>query len=600
MRSGAALLVWLCCFAMGGAIARADDGQAGHGGVESTSEKIAVLRAMRSREGDAGLRRMAVERAKDADMIGAFQTLGYVRDPRELSAGLAEFRALPNNALSAAGGSRQSYGVPHDRPAEIVGASGGGSFADFASLIDLIQTTVVPDTWEALGGPSTMSPYPAGIMVDGNGLVRDITTEAGGSAADNLSVMLNAKRDAIEAGVPQTEPDWRAATIMRAVSLSRLSQEVLRRRLSGKALDDSMSNMAGLSRIQYVVLDPENRDVILAGPVGGIETFKGWHRDQKTGLTAMRLEYFATAFTSILSGTPFGCTIDPTPNSLASAVRAAESIRSGETPIGLAAQAMQDAIGKQDVRVFGTAGDTALGYLMVEADRHMKQLALGVHPLPKDAPNYLDFITRHIASGPPDGQLLRLWFTGSPMAVRVDEAGRTYELAGRAMKLVNETKLARTDGGRGEVRADVRSDEFVDEFNKRFIDIVAEYPLYGALHSVYASAAVAEVLRRSEAGKWIPGIVAPMLLHDSSDGLMPTPRKVDSLAVLHRVTHQRKRHSIVVASGGVMVEASETVEADFRPYASLISMRERLSEVGGESKPDTPATGSERWWWNAD
>ena len=23
----------------------------------------------------------------------------------------------------------------------------------------LIQTTVVPDTWEALGGPSTMSPY---------------------------------------------------------------------------------------------------------------------------------------------------------------------------------------------------------------------------------------------------------------------------------------------------------------------------------------------------------------------------------------------------------------------------------------------------------
>ena len=38
--------------------------------------------------------------------------------------------------------------------------SGGGSFADFQSLIDLIQTTVVPDTWEALGGPSTMAPYP--------------------------------------------------------------------------------------------------------------------------------------------------------------------------------------------------------------------------------------------------------------------------------------------------------------------------------------------------------------------------------------------------------------------------------------------------------
>ncbi|MGV3485042.1 MAG: hypothetical protein ACO1RT_11550, partial [Planctomycetaceae bacterium] len=39
------------------------------------------------------------------------------------------------------------------------GGRGGASLADFDSLMTLIQTTVVPDTWEALGGPSTMSPY---------------------------------------------------------------------------------------------------------------------------------------------------------------------------------------------------------------------------------------------------------------------------------------------------------------------------------------------------------------------------------------------------------------------------------------------------------
>jgi general secretion pathway protein D len=44
-------------------------------------------------------------------------------------------------------------------------AGGGGSFADFQSLIDLIQTTVVPDTWEALGGPSTMAPYPQNLSL---------------------------------------------------------------------------------------------------------------------------------------------------------------------------------------------------------------------------------------------------------------------------------------------------------------------------------------------------------------------------------------------------------------------------------------------------
>lgn len=37
--------------------------------------------------------------------------------------------------------------------------AGGAAFADFQSLIDLIQTTIEPDTWEALGGNSTMREY---------------------------------------------------------------------------------------------------------------------------------------------------------------------------------------------------------------------------------------------------------------------------------------------------------------------------------------------------------------------------------------------------------------------------------------------------------
>ncbi|OYP32210.1 general secretion pathway protein GspD [Rhodopirellula sp. MGV] len=51
-------------------------------------------------------------------------------------------------------GSQGGFG-PQNPP----GGAGGGSFADFDSLIQLIQTTVVPDTWEALGGNSTMAPY---------------------------------------------------------------------------------------------------------------------------------------------------------------------------------------------------------------------------------------------------------------------------------------------------------------------------------------------------------------------------------------------------------------------------------------------------------
>ena len=45
------------------------------------------------------------------------------------------------------------------------GSAGGSSFADFDSLMGLIETTVVPDTWEALGGSSTMAPYPQNLSL---------------------------------------------------------------------------------------------------------------------------------------------------------------------------------------------------------------------------------------------------------------------------------------------------------------------------------------------------------------------------------------------------------------------------------------------------
>ena len=73
-------------------------------------------------------------------------------------------------------------------------AGGGGSFADFQSLIDLIQTTVVPDTWEALGGPSTMAPYPQGVYVDAEGTVKECEAFAADDAVADLASMLSSKR----------------------------------------------------------------------------------------------------------------------------------------------------------------------------------------------------------------------------------------------------------------------------------------------------------------------------------------------------------------------------------------------------------------------
>jgi general secretion pathway protein D len=75
-------------------------------------------------------------------------------------------------------GSQSGFG-PGSSPAS--GAGGGSSFADFDSLIDLIQTTVSPDTWDALGGPSTMREYPQNLS-----LVISTTSDVHDQIADLL------------------------------------------------------------------------------------------------------------------------------------------------------------------------------------------------------------------------------------------------------------------------------------------------------------------------------------------------------------------------------------------------------------------------------
>jgi len=76
-------------------------------------------------------------------------------------------------------GSQGGFGM--NNPPMGGGAAGGGSFADFQSLMDLIQTTIVPDTWEALGGPSSMSPYPQNLS-----LVISTTSDVHDQIADLL------------------------------------------------------------------------------------------------------------------------------------------------------------------------------------------------------------------------------------------------------------------------------------------------------------------------------------------------------------------------------------------------------------------------------
>ena len=332
---------------------------------------------------------------------------------------------------------------------------------------------------------------------------------------------------------------------------------------------EALRHMAGLSQIKYVFLSDD--DLILAGPVGGVQSQGGWHRDQVTGLCTLRSDFFFTCLRSALSNQPFGCTIDPTQQGLQRAAQVAAAIQADKIPIGKAADQMASALGLQNVQVFGTAGDTPIGYLMVEADRHMKQLALGEEKMPEGVKNYLDVVSATIDRGRPNDLLLRLWFTASARSVRANTEKTVFEIGGTPIRLSGQNERALASGQRGHVVVDAQSEAFVAEFNRHFGAIRSKYPLYSALESIYRVASIAELLDRYATDTNQRAILNALAADAStSQWGMPTPRTVQTIATKHSVRKGNMLHHIVVASGGVSVDANQSLKTQLISYPSLV------------------------------
>ena len=79
-------------------------------------------------------------------------------------------------------------------------------------------------------------------------------------------------RQAWQAGLQQVPEDLQKPTELRFVSLKRLEAEAAQAQQAGKPLPDAVRFMAGLQRVRYVLVYPDQHDVVLAGPAEGWRT----------------------------------------------------------------------------------------------------------------------------------------------------------------------------------------------------------------------------------------------------------------------------------------------------------------------------------------
>jgi general secretion pathway protein D len=78
--------------------------------------------------------------------------------------------AAPSSVLAQMGAAGMTAGgVPLPNPGSLgaggPGGLGGGAMADFTQLIDLIETTIAPESWAAVGGPGAISEFDANLSL---------------------------------------------------------------------------------------------------------------------------------------------------------------------------------------------------------------------------------------------------------------------------------------------------------------------------------------------------------------------------------------------------------------------------------------------------
>lgn len=468
-----------------------------------------------------------------------------------------------------------------------LGGRGGGAMADFDSLIQLITSTVQPETWEDVGGAGSVAPFATGVYIDPDGTLQMAVATTGN---DRLAAL----RSGEAAGGGNR--DARRSSSLRKISLPRLEKQLQLRAAARKGPTEEMDLLAGLRRIQYVFVYPETRDLVIAGPAGGwCWGDEGRIVSTETSEPVVRLEDLVVVLRRMMSGDDLrlGCLIVPTQEGLARVKAFAEEsrrqpLKRGQRDWWLAQ--LREKLGKQNLEVYGIDPRTRIAAVMLEADYRMKLVGMGIEKGVPGVESYLD-LARRSRETPSAMTVLRWWFTLSYDSILASEDRMAFAFRGPGAQVLSENELLAASGERIHTgKSDELNRQFAEAFTKHFEQLGEAYPIYAELRNVCDLAAACALVRREALAERIGWDMA--FLGDDANfpvRLGPPPRQVDSV-IGYRVLGRGEL--LVGVSGGVRVDPEQVLSA-----GSMAT--ETGGEVSGRRAASPPPKRSENvWWWD--
>jgi hypothetical protein len=466
---------------------------------------------------------------------------------------------------------------------------GGGSMADFESLIELIQQETSGPWMEVDGTGGTISEYETGVRVDPNGMLHRLTKE---EETNRLKQLGN------QARVADVNEDMAQASPLRLVSLTRLEREVARRLEQGQPVVSTMKHLAGLSAVQYVFVYPDSGEIVIGGPAEGWRfDERGLPRGIESGRPTLQLDDLVTVLRTFADDGEgfFNCLIVPRQENLAALEEyVAKSNQRGPLPAGGAVRnwvrRLEDLLGEQDVQVNGIPLDSRAARVIVEADYRMK--LIGIDKLDGgDIPSYFDLLPRTGEAAGVATVGLRWWMQMKYDAVLHSADRNVFEVQGSSVQCLSEDEQITADGQRVHTgKSSPTNRLFAQEFTNRYAQLAERDVVFADLQNVMDLSLVAALLRHEkldERAEWNLGVFG------REGGYLPAryeaPRTVPSVAS-HRVYGGKE--IVVQVAGGVRADLMSVVKNE-----NIVRMSPRLEHAGERGKaPELPYG---RWWWDA-
>lgn len=375
---------------------------------------------------------------------------------------------------------------------------------------------------------------------------------------------------------------------LRKISLVRLEQACARYEGKKTAAPLDIQFLAGLQRIDYIFVDPEGQDLVIAGPAEGFAPdAEGRVVGVSTGRPPLRIDDLIVALRTVDSPEGLGVSIDPVPDRLEQAKRFLQRNSSATSVAAIRRRFAQLAkiLGPQTIRVWGVPPDSHFAQALVEADIQMKYIALGRQA------TRVPGLRSHLSLLKPQGNSMQRWWA-TPLyeAIYTTEDRLAFQLAGQRVQILAQEELHGPGGQRIDAAVTrVTTKQFAKIFTAKFSQLADRSPIFAELQNLIDLSILAALFRKEDLPRRV-GWDMKFFLSPERAKLArgPVPKQIRSI---YNTRNVRGRLILGLVSGGVVLSPKQAV----RRIPTRIAEDSKFGERRLKALRMTPP---EKWWWD--